>query len=162
MSSGRGTGLFRVDASKPIVLVVAGRVIPSDVARLRDELGEELRGELTARAHGTHTAEVICDVGGLVQPSLAAVNVLAALQLDVRRQGCPLRLRGVGSELRLLLELVGLGFLAEREAGGAGEGNEGYDRNEGGGGDQGIPWGLRVLRGLRGARRDGRGARSGG
>ncbi|MFJ2177462.1 carboxylesterase/lipase family protein [Streptomyces sp. NPDC087851] len=90
-----------MDASDPIVLVVAGHVTPDDVPRLRAELGARLYG-----AEGA--GGVVCDVGGLLRPNLAAVHVLAALQLDARRRGCRLRLRGVGHELRLLLDLVGL------------------------------------------------------
>ncbi|MFJ8000905.1 STAS domain-containing protein [Streptomyces sp. NPDC096310] len=79
---------------------MAGHVTPGDVPRLRAELG--------ARLYGAEGAGVVCDVGGLRRPNLAAVHVLAALQLDARRQGSRLRLRGVGRELRLLLDLVGL------------------------------------------------------
>ncbi|MFI6699596.1 STAS domain-containing protein [Streptomyces sp. NPDC050509] len=80
---------------------MAGHVTPGDVPRLRAELGARLCG-----AEGAGV--VVCDVGGLRRPNLAAVHVLAALQLDARRRGRPLRLRGVGRELRLLLDLVGL------------------------------------------------------
>ncbi|MFE3743456.1 STAS domain-containing protein, partial [Streptomyces sp. NPDC059134] len=79
-----------------------GRARPGGAApRLRAELGARLRGSEGAGG-------VVCDVGGLRRPNLAAVHVLVALQLDARRRGRPLRLRGVGSELRLLLDLVGL------------------------------------------------------
>ncbi|MEV7088841.1 STAS domain-containing protein [Streptomyces sp. NPDC093085] len=82
---------------------------PGDVPRLRAELAERLAGA------GPRVG-VVCDVAGLRRPGLAAVEVLAALHLDVRRRGCALRLRGVGRELAGLLELVGLAWLGE-EAG---------------------------------------------
>ncbi|MFC9427373.1 STAS domain-containing protein [Streptomyces sp. NPDC056987] len=106
-----------MDASDPIVLVVAGHVTPDDVPRLRAELAGRLSEAGPAEV-------VVCDVAGLRRPNLAAVDVLAALRLDARRQGRPLRLRGVGRELWLLLDLVGLAGMAvtaERE-GAVGEG----------------------------------------
>ncbi|MEW1721282.1 STAS domain-containing protein [Streptomyces sp. NPDC093109] len=96
-----------MDVTEPILLVIAGHVTPADVPRLCADLG----AKLAAADRG----EVICDVGGLVQPGLAAVEVLARLRLAARRQGCGFRLRGEGRELRLLLELVGLVGLEERE-----------------------------------------------
>lgn len=123
MSSGFVAGLLRVDVTKPIVLVIAGRVTPADAPRLSGELCAELSAGTAVRETGaspyddTAPAEVICDVSGLVQPSLAAVEVLARLQLAARRRGRRLRLRGAGRELRLLLDLVGLGGIAQRTAG---------------------------------------------
>ncbi|MFD7286178.1 STAS domain-containing protein [Streptomyces sp. NPDC059863] len=112
MSSGRRTGLPRVDATKPIVLVIAGHLTPAEVPRFSEELYKRLHGELAARPDGFVVTEVICEVGGLVRPNLAAVEVLARLQLDARRRGCRVRLRDAGRELRLLLDLVGLGNMA--------------------------------------------------
>ncbi|MFF3751058.1 STAS domain-containing protein [Streptomyces sp. NPDC002018] len=94
-----------VDTTEPIVLTIAGRLAPADVPRLC--------AELIARLHGTGAAEVIGDVGGLGPPNLVAVEAIARLQLTARRRGCRLRLRGVGGELRLLLELMGLSGLAD-------------------------------------------------
>ncbi|MFE3827550.1 STAS domain-containing protein [Streptomyces sp. NPDC059092] len=97
-----------MDASDPIVLVVAGHVTPDDVPRLR--------AELCARLYAAGGAGVVvCDVGGLRGPNLAAVHLLAALRLDAGRRGRLLRLRGVGRELRLLLDLVGLAGPAARD-----------------------------------------------
>ncbi|MDX3852315.1 STAS domain-containing protein [Streptomyces sp. AK02-01A] len=98
MSSGRGTGLLAVDATDPIVLVIAGRLTPADVPRLC--------AELTTRLRDSAGAEVICDVGGLIRPDLTAVEALARLQLTARGR---IRLRGADRELRLLLGVVGLG-----------------------------------------------------
>ncbi|MEU0282192.1 MULTISPECIES: STAS domain-containing protein [unclassified Streptomyces] len=101
-----------MDATKPIVLVIAGHLTPADVPRFHEELYARLYGELAARPDDFGAAEVICEVDGLVRPNLAAVEVLARLRLDARRRGCRLRLRGAGRELRLLLDLVGLGDMA--------------------------------------------------
>ncbi|MFJ9032248.1 STAS domain-containing protein [Streptomyces sp. NPDC102274] len=101
-----------MDATKPIVLVIAGHLTPAEVPRFCEELYERLRGELAARPDYLGAGEVICEVDGLVRPNLAAVEVLARLQLDARRLGCRLRLRGADRELRLLLDLVGLGNMA--------------------------------------------------
>ncbi|MFJ5221577.1 STAS domain-containing protein [Streptomyces sp. NPDC088400] len=123
MSSVGVAGLLRVDVTKPIVLVIAGRVTSADAPRLSGELCAELSAGTAVRETGappyddTAPAEVICDVSGLVQPSLAAVEVLARLQLAARRRGRRLRLRGAGRELRLLLDLVGLGGIDQRTAG---------------------------------------------
>ncbi|AXG79901.1 STAS domain-containing protein [Streptomyces paludis] len=99
-----------MDVTEPILLAIAGRVTPAEVPTLSGQLETALRAALpTAGGRG----EVICDVGGLVQPGLAAVDVLARLRLAARRQGCGFQLRGVGRELRLLLELVGLAELGD-------------------------------------------------
>ncbi|MEV7683318.1 STAS domain-containing protein [Streptomyces sp. NPDC088341] len=107
-----------MDITEPIVLVIEGRLTPADVPRLCEEL--------TARLYGTEAAEAICDVGGLGPPNLAAVEAVARLHLIARRHGCRIRLRGVGGEMRLLLDLVGLsdlaGTLQETPGTGAGAG----------------------------------------
>lgn len=107
---------FGVDATEPIVLVITGKLTPADVPRLCEEL--------TARLYGTEAAEAICDVGGLGPPNLAAVEAVARLHLTARRHGCRLGLRGVGGEMRLLLDLMGLSDLAGtlQETPGAGTG----------------------------------------
>lgn len=82
---------------------------PADAPRLSGELCAELE----ARLLGSGATEVSCEVGGLVRPGLAAVEILAGLQLLARRRGCRLRLRGAERDLRLLLDLVGLSDLAD-------------------------------------------------
>lgn len=104
MSSGRWGGLLRVDATQPIIVRIAGRVSPADVPRLCEEL--------SARLTGADATEAICDVGGLTDANLAAVNAVACLQLTARRLGSRIRLRNAGPELRALLDLVGLGEVA--------------------------------------------------
>ncbi|WSR01309.1 STAS domain-containing protein [Streptomyces sp. NBC_01210] len=105
MSSGRRGSLLRVDATQPIILRIAGRVSPADVPRLCAELSARLRGADVA----AEVTEVICDLGGLTHPDLAAVDAVARLQLTARRLGGRIRLRDTGPELRALLDLVGLG-----------------------------------------------------
>ncbi|MFI5754358.1 STAS domain-containing protein [Streptomyces sp. NPDC051569] len=108
MSSARSAGLFAVDLTKPIVLVVTGQLTPADVPPLCAEL--------------TEGAGVVVDVGGLTHPDLTAVDALARLTLAARRRGCRLRLRGTGRELRLLLDGVGLAETIPEEARGSGTG----------------------------------------
>ncbi|QIQ03019.1 STAS domain-containing protein [Streptomyces liangshanensis] len=92
-----------MDATKPIVLVVSGRLGAGDVSRLCDEL--------VARLRGGGVTEVVCDVRGLERPNLAAVDALARLRLTARRRAVRLRVAGAGRELLLLLDLVGLADL---------------------------------------------------
>jgi hypothetical protein len=51
---------------------------------------------------------VVLDVDASLGPDLAAVEVLARLQLEARRAGYRVQLRGASRELRELLELSGL------------------------------------------------------
>ena len=51
---------------------------------------------------------VICDVAAIRCPTLGTLEVLARLQLSVRRHGWHLTVRGAQSELRALLALAGL------------------------------------------------------
>ncbi|MFD0026026.1 STAS domain-containing protein [Streptomyces sp. NPDC058382] len=86
----------------PIVLVVSGRVTRAAVPGLCAELEALLINDPGAPS-------VDCDVGGLVQPDLAAVEAIVRLALVARRsRGRRLRLCGTPPELRLLLDLVGL------------------------------------------------------
>jgi ABC-type transporter Mla MlaB component len=48
-----------------------------------------------------------CDVGG-VEVDAVTVDALARLQLAARRQGCQVRLSNASSELRELVEFMGL------------------------------------------------------
>lgn len=101
MSFDLGAGLLGMDALPPVALVVSGRVTRAGVPRLC--------GELEAILATSQAAVVDCDVGGVVQPDLAAVEAIARLSLVARRAGGRrLRLRGARPELQLLLDLVGL------------------------------------------------------
>ncbi|MEU3517298.1 STAS domain-containing protein [Streptomyces sp. NPDC006654] len=101
------TGLPLVDAVTPAVLVLAGPVARDEVPGLCDDLRALLRGG------GTRI--VVCDVGGLGPPGLAAVDLLARLELTARRAGGRIRLRDPDPALRSLLRFVGLRIQVEGE-----------------------------------------------
>ncbi|MDQ4125937.1 MAG: STAS domain-containing protein, partial [Actinomycetota bacterium] len=62
----------------------------------------------TARALLARSDSILCDVRGLECADLQTIDVLARLQLTVKRLGGSLRLRGTTGELDELLNLVGL------------------------------------------------------
>lgn len=107
MSYRRPAGLPIVDAMTPPVLVLPGPVT-------RDEV-RELSDDVRALLHGSGVRVVVCDVAGLGPPGLAAVDLLARLQLAARRAGGRIRLRAPDPALRALLDLVGLRFEVEGE-----------------------------------------------
>ncbi|MEU5079174.1 MULTISPECIES: STAS domain-containing protein [Streptomyces] len=95
-----------MDAKTPApVLVLTGPVRPGEVAGWCARVREALAG----RAGGV----VVCDVGGLGQPGLAAVDLLARLELTARRAGGRIRLRDASPALVALLDLLGLRFQTE-------------------------------------------------
>lgn len=108
MSYGRPAGLPHVDERTPAVLVPAGPVTRDEVAGLCDDV--------RALLEVTGAGAVVCDVGGLGPPGLAAVDLLARLELAARRAGGRIRLRGPDPALRALLDLVGLRFQVEGES----------------------------------------------
>ncbi|GGW36010.1 STAS domain-containing protein [Streptomyces caelestis] len=87
------------------MLVLPGPVARDEVSGLSDDVRALLRA---GRAR-----VVVCDVGGLGPPGLAAVDLLARLQLAARRAGGRIRLRDPDPALRALLDLVGLRFEVE-------------------------------------------------
>jgi anti-anti-sigma regulatory factor len=101
MSSASPSGQHHVKATEPLVLVITRPVTLADVPSLCEELRVLL--------YGAGSAEVICDVGALTDPGLAAVEAVARLRLTARRLGSVLRLRDVQPGLKALLELTGLG-----------------------------------------------------
>ena len=105
MSSARPTGLPLVDAMTPAVLVLPGPVTRDEVA----DLCEDVRRLLEAGGAGV----VVVDVAGIGPPGLAAVDLLARLQLAARRACGRIRLRDPAASLRALLDLVGLRFEVE-------------------------------------------------
>ncbi|MFJ9907153.1 STAS domain-containing protein [Streptomyces sp. NPDC101152] len=105
MSSARPSGLPLVDAMTPAVLVLPGPVTRDEVAGLC----EDVRRLLEAGEAGV----VVVDVAGIGPPGLAAVDLLARLQLAARRAGGRIRLRDPAPSLRALLDLVGLRFEVE-------------------------------------------------
>lgn len=92
----------------PAEIVLAGPVTRDEATGLCDEV----RSLLGA----TGAPVVVCDVGGLGPPGLAAVDLLARLQLTARRAGGRIRLRDPDPALRALLDLVGLSFETEGQA----------------------------------------------
>ncbi|MFD7323822.1 STAS domain-containing protein [Streptomyces sp. NPDC059875] len=85
-----------MDTSRPLVLTLAARATPEEVARL------------CALLEGAVPTDVICDAGGLAHADLAAVDALARIRLAAFRHGHRLRFRGAGPELRALLAFMGL------------------------------------------------------
>jgi hypothetical protein len=83
-----------------IVMIIDGPTAPADIGGLC----ERLRRQVEARPADL----ILCDVGPLVDPDLAAIDALARLQLTARRLGCRIRLRGACGHLRELLGLSGL------------------------------------------------------
>ena len=107
MSYASPPGLPVVDDMTPPVLVLSGPLAPDGVDGPCDELRTLLDGG------GGAGRVVVCDVGGLGPPGLAAVNLLARLQLTARRRGGRIRLRDPSLALCALLDLVGLRFETE-------------------------------------------------
>ncbi|MFC9908898.1 STAS domain-containing protein [Streptomyces sp. NPDC059862] len=105
MSYGRPVGLPLVDAMTPAEIVLAGPVTRDEVTGLC----EDVRGLLEASG----ASVVVCDVGGLGPPGLAAVDLLARLELAAKRAGGRIRLRDPDPALHALLDLVGLRFEME-------------------------------------------------
>ncbi|WSB48096.1 STAS domain-containing protein [Streptomyces cellulosae] len=99
-------GLPLVDAMTPPVLVLSGPLTSGEVSGPCEALCALLDGEGRGRV-------VVCDVAGLGPPGLAAVNLLARLQLTARRAGGRIRLRDPSPALCALLDLVGLRFETE-------------------------------------------------
>ncbi|MER5793463.1 STAS domain-containing protein [Streptomyces sp. NPDC001980] len=104
-------GLLVVDAVTPAVLMLSGPVARDEVPGLCDAV-RELLG---AGGAGPGRRVVVCDVGGLGPPGLAAVDLLARLELAARRAGGRIRLRDPDPALRSLLRFVGLGLQVEGE-----------------------------------------------
>ena len=57
-------------------------------------------------ARGPRT--IRCDVSGLAHPDVAAIDLLARVELAARKHGCELRLHRCSPELRELIRFVGL------------------------------------------------------
>lgn len=108
MSCGAPAGLPVVDAMTPPVLVLSGPLTRDGVSGPCDALRA-----LLDSGGGSGAGVVVCDVGGLGPPGLAAVELLARLQLTARRTGGRIRLRDPSRALSALLDLVGLRFEVE-------------------------------------------------
>lgn len=108
MSSARRAGLPFVDAKTPAVVVLPGPVTQDEVRGLCDDVRALLRS--------TGASVLVVDVAAIGPPGLAAVDLLARLQLAARRAGGRVRLRDPAPSLRALLDLVGLRFEVEGHA----------------------------------------------
>lgn len=111
MSYAPPPGLPVVDAMTPPVLVLSGPLTRDEVSGPCDALRALLDGG--GDGGGGSGRVVVCDVAGLGPAGLAAVNLLARLQLTARRSGGRIRLRGPSPALCALLDLVGLRFEME-------------------------------------------------
>lgn len=110
MSFDGRAGLLGMEPLSPPALILSGRVTRAGTPRLCAELETVLAT--------TESAVVDCDVGGIVEPTLASVEAIARLSLVARRAGGRrLRLRGTAPELQLLLDLVGLGAVVDLDGG---------------------------------------------
>ncbi|MFJ3233454.1 STAS domain-containing protein [Streptomyces sp. NPDC086787] len=105
MSRAHSPGLPHVDPTTPPVLTLPTPVARADVPGWCDTVRALLRA--------TGARVVVCDVGGLGQPGLGDVDLLARLQLTARRDGGRIRLRSPTPALLALLDLVGLRFEVE-------------------------------------------------
>ena len=86
-------------ASSAADVIVRGRINNAALAGLAERVRAGLHG-------GTDV--VVCDVGGLSETSVAAISLLARLQLTARRLGGRVRVRNASPELHELLALAGL------------------------------------------------------
>ena len=90
-----------VCGSSSIVLVFGGPVTRGDVPGLCENVCALLRAS---------DAEVIlCDVGAVIDPDVAAVDALARLRVATRRLGRRMRVRNASDEFKALLAFMGLG-----------------------------------------------------
>ncbi len=92
------------------MLTLTGPVAREQATGLGDAVFALLAGP------GAGARVVVCDVAGIGPPGLAAVDLLARLQLAARRAGGRIRLRAPDPALRALLDLVGLPVEVEGEA----------------------------------------------
>lgn len=84
-------------------------------------------------------AVVVCDVGCLEDPDLAAVELLARLTLVARRLGCSVRVERPSPELRELLALTGLDEVLLADPGpGLEPGREPEEREQSVGVEEGV------------------------
>jgi ABC-type transporter Mla MlaB component len=83
-----------------VVIAIGGHIERGDVTALCDRIEAILEtGDATT---------LICDVGRLVRPNAAVVDLLARLTVVTRRLGREMRVTNASSYLQELLELCGL------------------------------------------------------
>ena len=95
MSFASPSGLSYMD-----VLIVGGPILPTDISTF-------CRRARAVLANG-RSGPVFVDVAAVVDADASTVNALARVQLDAKRLGREVRLVSAGSELRELLDLMGL------------------------------------------------------
>jgi ABC-type transporter Mla MlaB component len=79
---------------------IGAAVTRTDIPALCARLADLLRGQ---------SGDLVeCDVGGLSEPDVAAVEAVARLRLTARRHGRRLLVTGAGPDLLLLFGLLGL------------------------------------------------------
>ena len=94
-------GALRSGADSGVmVLVISGRIDRDDVPGVCERV-KALLGP-------GHLDRVVCDVGALVEPGIAALDALARLQLAATRLGFSFCVRGAPPRLQVLLALTGL------------------------------------------------------
>jgi hypothetical protein len=89
---------------------VGAVVTRTDIPALCARLSDQLRGQAGDL--------VVCDVGGIREPDVVAVEAVARLRLTARRHGRRLRVTGAGPELLLLFGMLGLDELLTPDKGG--------------------------------------------
>jgi anti-anti-sigma factor len=95
-----------IDAQRPaqhpqaLIVTMSGRLDRADAARYGDRVDDALAA--------AGASEVVCDVGGLIEPDAAAVDAICRIRLAARRRGARLRLRHASAGLLDLIDLVGL------------------------------------------------------
>lgn len=83
-----------------LVLIISGRIARADISALCERAGAMLRA--------VDAEQVVCDVGALVDPDAAIVEVLARLQLTAVSLGRRIQVHHACRELQELLDLAGL------------------------------------------------------
>jgi hypothetical protein len=96
-----GAGRGRPGAAS-IVLVIEPAIGRADIPALCARLADLLR------RYGREEVFVICDVGGITDPSGVTVEALARLRLTALRLGADTRVHGAHPRLRQLLAFTGL------------------------------------------------------
>jgi ABC-type transporter Mla MlaB component len=83
-----------------MLMIIGGPIARADIAALCESVRLLLQGSAAD--------VVVCDVGALVDPDVAAVDALARLQLTAQRLGRGIRLQHASEELIDLLSFMGL------------------------------------------------------
>jgi hypothetical protein len=106
---GMGGGL-REPSAASVVWIIDSAISQADIPQLCARLAD-----LLAR-YGEGTV-VICDVGGIAEPSAVTVEALARLRLTARRLGADIHVRGAHDRLRQILAFTGLGEIIPLDGG---------------------------------------------